>query len=121
MSREEFIKVTKKKLCDKFDYLLAEADAEYIANFLWNEGYRMEEKWISVTEMLPEEDKSLTGFTFGDIRIITVLAVCNKLVRYKNRIFDGENWIWSQESNYCEEITHWMPFPKSPIKEEENK
>ena len=37
MSREEFIKETKKKLCDKFDYLLAEADAEYISNFLWNE------------------------------------------------------------------------------------
>lgn len=86
MSREEFIKETKKKLCDKFDYLLAEADAEYISNFLWNEGYRMEEKWISTTEMLPEEDKSLTGFTFGDIKIITVLAVCNKLVRYKNRL-----------------------------------
>lgn len=121
MSREEFIKETKKKLCDKFDYLLAEADAEYISNFLWNEGYRMEEKWISTTEMLPEEDKSLPCFKFGDIRIITVLAVCNKLVRHKNRIFDGENWIWSQESNYCEEVTHWMPFPKSPIKEEERK
>ena len=73
-----------------------------------------ETEWISVDERLPEEDEAMRYFNFGNVIVVTVLAVCNKTIQLKNRVFDGENWEWSPQTNYFEEVTHWMPLPEPP-------
>lgn len=86
----------------------------------------LEEKnrWVPVTEGLPEDDERLTFYDDGRMRCTTVLAYTeygriipkNRLkVRAVNNAFldtqvtDG--WIWSRES---EDITHWVPMLEPP-------
>ena len=88
-------------------------DGLAIAAAIYNADYRKQE-WISVDERLPEEDEAMRYFNFGNVIVMTVLAACNKTVQLKNRVFDGENWEWSPQTNYYEEVTHWMPLPEPP-------
>lgn len=86
----------------------------------------MIDRWIPVTERMPEDD-----YTPGDKRVQIKVLVCNihngqksvrTLVRQYSsccwRLVDGKRevrlrWEWSKNV-HDSEITHWMPLPKLP-------
>lgn len=78
------------------------ADADKIAEVLYNAGYRKQE-WISVDERLPDED----------VRVLVWLREPSAILRFvqfdTDRIVDGR---WVRWNNH---ITHWMPLPEPPM------
>lgn len=71
-------------------------------------------EWISVGDRLPEEDGTLPRYVNGDFCLISVLAVCNKGVTMKERIYSDGHWQWLNMTPYYEDVTHWMPIPEPP-------
>ena len=78
-------------------------------------------EWVSVEERLPEDDpnikKHIEGEQFG---LLTVL-VYNGVVKQTNRFFCNapkfglpktDGWAWASSN-----VTHWMPLPAPPEKE----
>ena len=64
--------------------------------------------WISVEDRLPETDE------IG--RSIRVLLRANSTLHVLIALYDYENNVWRDDSNWCEitEPTHWMPIPELP-------
>ena len=94
-----------------------------LADYLISNGVTVQE-WISVKDMLPEDDEQIESYDDGRMSCKTVLAYTkygriiskNRLIviptgnKYlDNQVTDG--WIWARGT---EEITHWMPIPEPP-------
>ena len=81
-------------------------------------------KWIPVTERLPEDDSSVPKYKSKNLNFATVL-VCGRAkgVTMANRVnveptghphldkFATNGWEWSKGN---EDVTHWMPMPELP-------
>lgn len=57
-------------------------------------------KWIPVTERLPEQYRSVIGWTkfreMGEVE------------------HDGKQFVWTDEESVPAFVTHWMPLPEPP-------
>lgn len=77
------------------------------AEALYNAGYRKKSEWISVEERLPEEEKTVLYYDGTNV------GACN--------FYHGHFHIIDfYEFDRIEGVTHWMPLPKPPRKEDEN-
>ena len=56
-----------------------------------------EQKWIPVTERLPERGQEVIAYS-GNILSPTVFAYC----------------FWSKDYDTWVHVTHWMPLPEPP-------
>ena len=80
--------------------------ADYLANALYNAGYRKQE-WISVEERLPEK----SGY----------YLICQKSPFWCEEIIQTARWHISsqrfrgaQAGCFMDDVTHWMPLPEPP-------
>lgn len=87
---------------------------------------RLEEaqRWIPVTERMPEDDKNTSFYSDGRLTFTSVLCVTHGLVSIRNRlnvkptgtpyldeqVTDG--WVWGDG----DEPTHWRELPEAPEK-----
>lgn len=98
------------------------ADADTIAEALYNAGYRKQSegedtnvptKWISVEERLPSEGERRDEY--GEL---VPLLVVEKDTQYPYRAFyDGTEW--GDGLMKIRGITHWMPLPDAPKENED--
>ena len=123
--REKLVEILKQapfegKVLDEWWW---EEKIKRIADHLISSGVTVQE-WISVKDMLPEDDEQIESYDDGRMSCKTVLAYTkygriiskNRLIviptgnKYlDNQVTDG--WIWARGT---EEITHWMPLPDPP-------
>ena len=68
---------------------------EYIADMLYNAGYRKQE-WISVEQRLPDRDGKYLVYTSKGFIFAQGYCCTNS--------FGFESW----------DVTHWMPLPEAP-------
>lgn len=116
-------------LCEKCEVIFAcNCIDELIANHLINKGVTIQ-KWIPVTERLPEEHESIFAKSYGTERWNPAMfrKISNDvlaIVKYENgtravktvHTTDGE---WRFTNHYgAKEVTHWMPMPE-PLKDGE--
>lgn len=86
------------------------------------------QRWIPVTERLPEDDKEVRFYNDGHLTMVTVLVYDEYSgIKTANRLnvppcgnpYLDQNatngWEWS---NNCKLVTHWMPLPEPPKEEE---
>ena len=103
-------------------------EIEKIASHLISHSVTVQE-WISVKDVLPEDDEQIEFYDDGRIRLTTVLAYTEYgriipknrfIVRPTgNEYLDKQvtnGWIWAIRT---EEVTYWMPLPDAP-KEDRN-
>ena len=95
--REKLIEILRKPI---FPHELADP-TEAVADYLLDNGVTVQ-KWISVTERLPESGKEsvLIALRWGEVDI----GLCEDgrwRSEFVNEYEDGE-------------VTHWMPLPKPP-------
>ena len=76
---------------------------EAVADYLLDNGVTFQ-KWISVTERLPEEFVSVLICIPSDAPLPTV-----KEAYWANGSWGAKMWIYS-----ANEVTHWMPLPEPP-------
>ena len=76
----------------------AEAEAERAA-------LREKQRWIPVTERLPERDVQVLGW-YKD----------NPFSQYRPEVvaWNGNGWVFVYAHRYVTNVTHWMPLPKAP-------
>ena len=76
----------------------AEAEAERAA-------LREKQRWIPVTERLPERDVQVLGW-YKD----------NPFSQYRHEVvaWNGNGWVFVYAHRYVTNVTHWMPLPKAP-------
>ena len=81
----------------------AEAEAERAA-------LREKQRWIPVTERLPERDVQVLGW-YKD----------NPFSQYRPEVvaWNGNGWVFVYAHRYVTNVTHWMSLPEAP--EEEGK
>lgn len=98
--------------------------AEDIADYLMENGVTVQ-KWIPVTERLPEDRQKILCFKKGKYASCVMTANYSKcLEKYCDVDFHGVKhggfFNYDSEVGYYElsDITHWMPLPPAP---EENK
>lgn len=75
------------------------------------------QRWIPVTERLPEDDLP-KGSKVKQIKVLTALKsdkgvrTVRSQMRYRCTWYsDSEPWTWKYSGS---EITHWMPLPEPP-------
>ena len=95
--REKLVEILRKPI---FPHELADP-TEAVADYLLDNGVTVQ-KWISVTEMLPESGKEsvLIALRWGEVDI----GLCEDgrwRSEFVNEYEDGE-------------VTHWMPLPNPP-------
>ena len=81
---DNYLNTRRTTLCMARDYL-----KEHFA----------EQKWIPVTEMLPEQNE--------DVLVYTITNDVRKAHCYGDRQWFAEDGIWRR-------VTHWMPLPEPP-------
>jgi hypothetical protein len=64
------------------------------------------DEWIRVKDRLPEENKYVILFGKGDRQFTSL---------FNSGVFLAYN-PFNDIVEECEEVTHWMPLPTSPIK-----
>ena len=76
----------------------AEAEAE-------RDALREKQRWIPVTERLPERDVQVLGW-YKD----------NPFSQYRPEVvaWNGNGWVFVYAHRYVANVTHWMPLPKAP-------
>lgn len=84
-------------------------DIYYIAKRLYEAGYRKQSEWISVDERLPELYTSV--LVYCDAMVSKFYCVSEMIEPYGKR--------WSAVCGF--RVTHWMPLPEAPRKEDEGK
>ena len=75
-----------------------EAEAE-------RDALREKQRWIPVTERLPERDVQVLGW-YKD----------NPFSQYRPEVvaWNGNGWVFVYAHRYVTNVTHWMPLPKAP-------
>lgn len=97
----------REKLIDLFaayygvDPAYYDVDAPSIADHLIANGVTIQ-RWIPVTERLPEDDKR------------RVLAVCIGDYPIGYPKIDTDRYVRGHWVRYGNDVTYWMPLPKSP-------
>ncbi len=71
--------------------------------------------WISVKDRLPDKE----GVYIGFIQYNPACS-CVTPVRYIKQLSGEYWWWWIFEKSYTNYITHWMPLPTPPPKENED-
>ena len=76
----------------------AEAEAE-------RDALREKQRWIPVTERLPERDVQVLGW-YKD----------NPFSQYRHEVvaWNGNGWVFVYAHRYVTNVTHWMPLPGAP-------
>ena len=66
---------------------------------------REKQRWIPVTERLPERDVQVLGW-YKD----------NPFSQYRHEVvaWNGNGWVFVYAHRYVTNVTHWMPLPKAP-------
>ena len=66
---------------------------------------REKQRWIPVTERLPERDVQVLGW-YKD----------NPFSQYRPEVvaWNGNGWVFVYAHRYVANVTHWMPLPKAP-------
>ena len=75
-----------------------EAEAE-------RDALREKQRWIPVTERLPERDVQVLGW-YKD----------NPFSQYRPEVvaWNGNGWVFVYAHRYVTNVTHWMPLPEAP-------
>ena len=70
-----------------------------------NTALREKQRWIPVTERLPERDVQVLGW-YKD----------NPFSQYRPEVvaWNGNGWVFVYAHRYVTNVTHWMPLPKAP-------
>ena len=70
-----------------------------------NAALREKQRWIPVTERLPERDVQVLGW-YKD----------NPFSQYRPGVvaWNGNGWVFVYAHRYVTNVTHWMPLPKAP-------
>ena len=76
----------------------AKAEAE-------RDALREKQRWIPVTERLPERDVQVLGW-YKD----------NPFSQYRPEVvaWNGNGWVFVYAHRYVTNVTHWMPLPEAP-------
>lgn len=76
----------------------AKAEAE-------RDALREKQRWIPVTERLPERDVQVLGW-YKD----------NPFSQYRHEVvaWNGNGWVFVYAHRYVTNVTHWMPLPEAP-------
>lgn len=113
MNREAYIEETKRELGDMFCYILAEADAEAIANYLWNNGHRKSNGWVKTTERPPDSN----GYYLCYCRTSKVGSQENWEV--KKLYWENNVWLLHKNSfTVFDTVSHWAEIPEAPTEGE---
>ena len=66
---------------------------------------REKQRWIPVTERLPERDVQVLGW-YKD----------NPFSQYRPEVvaWNGNGWVFVYAHRYVTNVTHWMPLPEAP-------
>ena len=66
---------------------------------------REKQRWIPVTERLPERDVQVLGW-YKD----------NPFSQYRPEVvaWNGNGWVFVYAHRYVTNVTHWMPLPDAP-------
>lgn len=83
--------------------------ADFTAEKMSAKGYRKQSEWISVDERLPELYTSV--LVYCDAMVSKFYCVSEMIEPYGKR--------WSAVCGF--RVTHWMPLPEAPRKEDEGK
>lgn len=76
---------------------------DYIADMLYNAGYRKRSGWVSVEDRLPEREGIYLIYT----------------IRGHIRLGEFHPYFMGDEPQFDPYTTHWMPLPEPPEKEGE--
>ena len=70
-----------------------------------NAALREKQRWIPVTERLPERDVQVLGW-YKD----------NPFSQYRHEVvaWNGNGWVFVYAHRYVTNVTHWMPLPDAP-------
>ena len=87
------------------DMVVALAQKEQAGAEAERDALREKQRWIPVTERLPERDVQVLGW-YKD----------NPFSQYRPEVvaWNGNGWVFVYAHRYVANVTHWMPLPKAP-------
>ena len=87
------------------DMVIALAQKEHAKAEAEKDALREKQRWIPVTERLPERDVQVLGW-YKD----------NPFSQYRHEVvaWNGNGWVFVYAHRYVTNVTHWMPLPKAP-------
>ena len=87
------------------DMVIALAQKEQAKAEAERDALREKQRWIPVTERLPERDVQVLGW-YKD----------NPFSQYRHEVvaWNGNGWVFVYAHRYVTNVTHWMPLPKAP-------
>ena len=102
MNDKKQIEEMRKEVASIHRFFLEDDDYEklddYIADELYNAGYRKQE-WISVEERLPEKN----------VRVLVYLKTDRSYTKIDTDRLDDRGFV-----RWYKDVTHWMPLPEAP-------
>lgn len=90
------------------DMVIALAQKEQAKAETERDALREKQRWIPVTERMPERDVQVLGW-YKD----------NPFSQYRPEVvaWNGNGWVFVYAHRYVTNVTHWMPLPKAPEEE----
>lgn len=87
------------------DMVIALAQRKQVEAEAERDALREKQRWIPVTERLPERDVQVLGW-YKD----------NPFSQYRPEVvaWNGNGWVFVYAHRYVTNVTHWMPLPKAP-------
>ena len=87
------------------DMVIALAQRKQVDAEEERDALREKQRWIPVTERLPERDVQVLGW-YKD----------NPFSQYRPEVvaWNGNGWVFVYAHRYVTNVTHWMPLPKAP-------
>lgn len=87
------------------DMVIALAQREQAKAEAERDALREKQRWIPVTERLPERDVQVLGW-YKD----------NPFSQYRPEVvaWNGNGWVFVYAHRYVTNVTHWMPLPEAP-------
>ena len=95
----------QENLLDKAAEAIERLTAENAKAEAERDALREKQRWIPVTERLPERDVQVLGW-YKD----------NPFSQYRPEVvaWNGNGWVFVYAHRYVTNVTHWMPLPKAP-------
>ena len=88
--------------------------AEYVADMLIDGGVTIQ-KWIPVTERLPNKEEYTTKAEDGtEYYVRLLIAYKTDIVEYEIGYYDGYKWMTEMPIRLIKDVVAWMPFPNMP-------
>ena len=93
------------KVCLDAADLIERLTAENAKEEAERDALREKQRWIPVTERLPERDVQVLGW-YKD----------NPFSQYRPEVvaWNGNGWVFVYAHRYVTNVTHWMPLPAAP-------